>query len=184
MNRFKLQYGLFGKATELIITPEMIKFGDVMIDPSAFDDVKYRAESIQLYKFHIGAHFFIDIKYNQAQVLQLRFSKYPWRNRHYSEMYTEISRLVGIHYLTPKLDALIEILDQKGSVDIGAAHLTLDHVSVGNARQIPWTNVDATEYPSYFVVFDKSNPNHHQRISFNEWTSELLFNTLKAYPKA
>jgi hypothetical protein len=174
-----LQAGFFGEPKKLIITPERISFDGVMIDQNTFTDVKYVSEHIVWYKFYVGVEFRIDIKYEGSKILSLKFTKHAWKNRRYGQMYSDISNYIGNYFLIQRINERLDQLDRTGDVELLGVKITSGDISLAKSNTIPLANVGLKEYASYFVIYDKADPNNHKRISFNEWNTELLFNVVK-----
>lgn len=182
VHEFSFEDGLIGRKRKLVITPEYIDLDGTRIGQNMFVDVKYLSEHIVWYKFYVGVRFRIEIKSADNHVLVLKFSRYAWKNRHYGHVYTEISRWIGHYFLLGKINRNLECIEEKGMLELCGLLLTRLDVTIDKTSSpINWANMGLQEYPSYFVIFDKNNPAHHKRVTFDEWESEILFNTLKSF---
>ena len=178
---FELQSSLFAKPQKLIITPEVIQYNGITIHHNTFNDVKYSAESIVWYKFYVGVKYSIDIKFEETKVLPIVFSSYHWKNKQYGRFYTEISRYIGKYFLGNIIDAAVHLFHETGILEVTGLNISHDKIEFEFPQHtIAWQNVGLKEYPTYFAIYDKSNPKIHKRATFDEWNAEILFHTLKS----
>jgi hypothetical protein len=180
LHEFELNSSLFATREKLVITPEQIRYNGITIDRNTFEDVKYCVESIVWYKFYVGVEYRIDIKFEKNKILSILFSEYPWKNKHYGRVYREISRHLGNYFLLPRVNVMLDSFDHTGSIGFTGLTISQENVSFESPPHvIDWQNLGLKEYFKYFAIFDKTNPNIHKRVTFNEWNAEILFHTLK-----
>jgi hypothetical protein len=180
MHQYDLKAGIWDSPEKLIITPDEIQYGSHVVTKQTFEDVKYSAEHIIWYKFSVGYAYRIQIKYDNGKVLTILFSNYFKLNNEYGDYYSNISQQIGDYFLLDKIYDVIEQFQATGRLESPGLSITMDNIQFQYPDEfILWENVGLKEYHRYFAIFDKSKPDVHRRVTFDEWNAEIIFNVLK-----
>jgi hypothetical protein len=188
LTKYILKSSIFDRNRKLILTKDYLEFenkneiSDLFsrINKSDMIDFKHEFEHLFFYKFPIGKRYSITFLDKDSNKLRMGFKEYFWNNLNYNQVYSEIINKIWEYYFTDIVKSYNEKFTNNHPLDFKILKLDQTGIYLNSAKRlITWDILDYKEYTTYFVIFNKDNPNEFQRMSFNEWNSEVIFSLIR-----
>jgi len=137
------------------------------------------------YAFYIGRKYWIEIKYNENEILRISLdSFYKIRRKVYEEAWRNIFNLICRNYASDILNKYIDLFNEKKEFELAGFSFETDGLRLNRDTKLRWNEISMSKYKTYFMIYQTSNSKIHRSCTFaidwNAYIAQDLFKRIIA----
>jgi len=145
----------------------------LFIKAKSINAFRYGVKFARGYAFYIGRKYWIEIKYNEDEILKIALnSYYRLKRKVYESAWRNITQMVWTCYFVDFLKQHIVDFNEKQEFEIAGFAINTDGVTIAPGKNLKWSDVAVSYYRTYFMVYKRDDPKIHKSGTFaNDWNA-------------